>query len=316
MKMLKDLWNYILSLWNVWGGIIVSILIGKAVDYEKVRMDRAVSLILLVLTIVSVLTFIKKAFVGKKLTKAETLIVATQKSVANLDTSLSPIVKGEVLGEKIIETQKITRKVGEAIMKKVKAILKWLCLYWQQWVGLLITYVVAVYTYYCLALDKLNWLFEWLPKDFGWVLSAKIFIGVVVALGVALITRNQCKWVGVGTNEKCKEYKEHLQELIEAGVPQLSSSAKSTLKSALKEAQNQLKLAEAKLSSLKKKAKQIETDIINNQALYEVLKNDSTSQLLMQLQEQYSKAVDEVSQKQNEISKLNADIENLTNALS
>lgn len=316
MKFVKELWNSIVSLWNVWGGFILSLLIGKAVNFEKLRMDTAVSYILLLLAIMSALTIIKKNVFRKKISKIEALALMTQKTVSNIDTSIDPLGKMETLGNNIIETKKITRKVGILIMTKIKTILKWLGNYWQQWIGLLGTYVVACYVYYCIAMDKLNWLFEnWLPQEQSWILTAKIIVAIIVALGVALVTRNQCKWVGLGSNEKVKEYKEALQNLTNEAIPQLSSSAKATIRSTLKEKQSSLKLLEANLSSVQKQAKQLENDIKDKQTLFSIIQVAGATETMINLQQKYQETVNQITTLGNEIEVINNDIENLTNAL-
>lgn len=313
MKFLKELWQTFISLWNIWFGVLLSFLIGRYVEWDKLRMDRVVSIIALTIASISALTIIKKYCFGKKLNKVESLSLLGQR---NINNALDPVSTGEEIGEKVIKTHEISRKVRINIVKKLKAIFKWLGTYWQQWIGLLGTYLVAVYVYYCLAMDKLNWIFKnWIPQDFGWVLSAKIVVAVLVALGVALVTRNQCKWVGVGSNDRAKEYKKHLNDLALGAIPQLNSSTKSVLKDALKEKQKLLKVCEANLASLKKQLAQFETEISAKNILFSTIHVDNAQSIMNELNAKWNETQANITIAENELKTLNEDINNLTNAL-
>lgn len=109
------------NLWNIYGGILMSTLIAYINDFSKSSMDTTTSYIVLTLTCISVLTFLKITVFRKKSNGLIDKTALQQQSFKAMNVAVDPFRNGEEIGNVIVETTKIGKKVGSKMWIKIKA---------------------------------------------------------------------------------------------------------------------------------------------------------------------------------------------------
>lgn len=254
--------NLIRRYWDIFSGTIFGLALSAIVSFKIEKIQLIYSVIILVLLCIGlfkvVKTSIEKSMKRKKIIIDK--IVENQKPMKAIIMAQNPTKQGEELAEVLIDTM----KGGKKIMKKIKNLFIWIAKYWQQIVGLLGAIAYEVLITIMLIYDKFGFVLNRLPQTFAWQLGSKIAIGVGSLIAVIFIVRNQVKWVGVGSLDTARKY---LEELSNSKANKLSTTAKASLKKALKVCKNELSKYEKTLNSYKKDQSKIKTEISDLQEL-------------------------------------------------
>ncbi len=156
------------ELWNVYGGLVLSTSIAWANDFSKGSMDTTTSYIVLSLTCISVLTFLKITLLKKKVGAVENSMLQ-QKSLKAMKTALNPTENGEKIGNTLIETIEISRKVGNTM---------------KNWImknkGAITTTIVAILTIVACVCTKIN-------NEFATLVTINGYNVIAIVGGVATI---------------------------------------------------------------------------------------------------------------------------------
>ena len=224
MKKISDkaitLIKNIAKLWDIYGGLIMSTILSKIVDFSKIAMDNITSYLVLTIVCISTLFFLKKNFIDKlHMTKkiyknnlGEKVVINSQPTIKAIDTAINSEEIGEELGLTLVKTYNIFKKIGGIFMSKIKNFFKWVWLYRQQLIGILGTVSYSILIVYAYIFDKFGWLIDGLnlPQTFACQLTVKIIVGLVSMLFVYYMVRNQIVWRGVGSIEKAKQFLDQL----------------------------------------------------------------------------------------------------------
>lgn len=290
IKLFKTFIAKMKELWNVYGGIALSTLIAWVNGWNKMEMDRWASYLVLTLTCVSVLTFLKLVFFKKK--SANVLdkgALQSQKSVKNLQTAINPMQVGEELGTTIIYTV----KGGKIVMKKLKNFFKEL---WGNKFTLSNTLIVlflatltqvATYTEY---LYKIQWFAE---NE----LVVKIASPIIALLWVFIDLFTTYTKYGFESLEALAKRKE------EAKLKQLTKEQKSSLKATIKKLRDSLDIA-------KEKKKELHSLVANFETLMGVGYNLNATE-----RDEYNSAVTQINNIDNTILNLETKIKDLEEKL-
>lgn len=144
LELFKKIFSGFLEMWNFYGGIILSTLLSWVFDFNRTHMDTTTSYIILSITIISVLTIIKKEK-KKKITddskvkekeekkpkekkekkKKEKLNIIEKTTLLNpqfkaLENALHPLETAKDLSNTIIETTTLLERLGILMKEKIK----------------------------------------------------------------------------------------------------------------------------------------------------------------------------------------------------
>ena len=220
MRFLKEYWDIIIAL-------ILAVISGVLTHWEYYQLQLIYIIIMLLFVYVGCIRMLR-VIISKpnKKIKEEKI------------DSTNPAQVGEKrLGELIIELL----KGGKKIMEKIKKFFKWLWTYRQQLIGLLGALVYALITVYAYVFDKFGWLLQCFPQTEGWSLGVKIGVGVLSAIFLFYLVRNQVKWCGVGSLTSATNY---LNGISNKTASTLSSNARKAISNELQNARKILKTAQ------------------------------------------------------------------------
>lgn len=120
---MKELVNKIKDLWNIYGGIALSTLIAWLSNWNRDSIDKWSSYILLCITCISLLTFLKVVLFKKKPNNiADNIALNQTRNVRVIKTALNPESVGEELGNAIIYTINGGKKMKEKLSAFFKLI--------------------------------------------------------------------------------------------------------------------------------------------------------------------------------------------------
>lgn len=143
LELFKKIFSGFLELWNFYGGIILSTLLAWVFDFNRTHMDTTTSYIILSITIISVLTIIKKENKKKivqdsnfkdnepkknkdkkEKKKKEKLNIIEKTTLLNpqfkaLENALNPLETAKDLSETIIETTTLLERIGKFMKEKI-----------------------------------------------------------------------------------------------------------------------------------------------------------------------------------------------------
>lgn len=145
IEYLKKIFANLFNMWNFYSGIILSTLLAWLFDFNRTSMDKTTSYIILTITIISVLTIIKRDRKTYKLEKKDSNKVNEEKKVKEkekkkkkkeklnilekttllnpqfkaLQSALSPLESAKDLSETIIETTTLIERLGKFMKEKI-----------------------------------------------------------------------------------------------------------------------------------------------------------------------------------------------------
>lgn len=303
-KRIKKITKSIINLWNIYGGIILSYLFAKYMNFDKSSMDIMTSYLIMNLAFISTLTLIKCNLSNKKTENLlDKALMYSQNSVRLMQIATNPNEKIKELGNTIEETQKIIGKVENNMWKNIKNVLNWIKTYWQQIVGLVSTFAVACVTVYAFIFDKFGWLLQYFPEGETWEIAIKISVGIFAVIGVIFMVRNQVKWVGIGSITTAQEYLESLSKTVEG---ELSDKAKLQVKASIKTLKTNLKGLEKEYDVIYSTFKNIDGQLSVQNELLKLGAGDMNTVKELTI---------EKSKLQGELNQISAKIENAQNSI-
>lgn len=113
----------VLKYWNVWGGVLIATFIAFLKEFNKTSMDSTTSYIVMVLTIIGAMTFMRSKFQDKKQKTLEK-VLSEQKSLKVMKLANNPEMEVQKIAEKIDKTIEIVSE--DKTMKKIADFFKWL----------------------------------------------------------------------------------------------------------------------------------------------------------------------------------------------
>lgn len=238
--------------WDILGGTIIGIIISVLVDWHIEKVQLAYSVIILILVFVGFLKVLmsdcskgKIEELNKNLIENDVLhkVANSQIPIKAMKISENPTLEGEELGILFLNSMKGRKKK----MIKIKNFFKWIVKYKEQLIGLCGSVVYASLTIYAYIFDKFDFILKYFPTTKGWELGVKISIGIISILFIVFGIRNQCKWVGVGSLDKAREYIEQLGNKV---GNKLSPEAKKIVQNALRALENTLKQAKVEYNKV------------------------------------------------------------------
>ena len=249
IKTLRVIFRKTRELWNVYGGIALSTFIAWLTRWNKVQMDTWASYLILTLTCISVLTFLKIVFTKTKKKKTNFIdkgALQSQKSLKTLKTALDPMQVGEEVGTAIIYTV----KGGKKFVKKLGNFFKEL---WGNKFTISNTLIILFFA----TLSQVATFTEYLYR-FTWFAEHEMIVKIASPIIAGV-------WVFIDLLTTYTKYGfESLEEIAkrkeEKKLATLSKEEKVRLKANLKNFKNSLDIA-------KEKKKELYTLISNYEAL-------------------------------------------------
>ena len=290
---MKKILLKILGLWNIYVGILGSVLIAWIFDFSMGAMDNITTFLLMTLVFMSTLTFIKWQVTNKKPNTLIEKAIMTNPTVRTINNAIDPMQSGQEIGQAILETTNMIERIEKKMWNKIKKFFKWVKTYWQQIVGLL-----GVFAYIT---DRFGWLLEYFPKTEGWEIGVKIGVGVIAVLFLFFQVRNQVVWRGVGSIAKATDFLQGLSKRAEA---QLSPKTKANVKHALKTLKSHLKTLQKNYNTLVYKLDTIKEELASELELLNLVGGDNTK---------YNQLVQEKKQIELDISKIESAIHDSEN---
>lgn len=240
MKRLKDAWEKLKGLWNIYGGIGISTLIAWLTKWNKSEMDKWSSYLILMLTCISVLTFFKIVLFKKKASAIDKVANA-DKSVKTLKTAVDPARSGEEIGTAII----FTINGGKKVMVKFKNFLKEI---WGNKLTITNTIIVLFFATLSQVVTYTDYLYR-----ISWFAENELVIKIASPIIAGI-------WVFIDLFTTYTKYGfESLQELADRKMSKLSKEEKARLKTNLKTLKESLSTAESKYADLIKAVRDFET---------------------------------------------------------
>lgn len=258
-KFFKSIFTFvikpIIDLWNIYGGVLLSMFIGKLTEYNKNSMDTFTSFIIMTLACIGALTFIKVSVFKKKANKLDT-VVSQQSSIKTIKTAIDPVASGEELGKMIIETTTNFERIGSKTMEKIKAFFKKLWGNKFTLISIITNSLICAFVDYLILFEYfIN--FEWFKKN-----QLAFTIGVIVITVLVLIVTIYTVITKYGW-ESLNELNKRIQEKKEYKASRLSSEQKHVLK-------NQIAIVESGIKDSKARVKTYTKIIDNFQVLQSV----------------------------------------------
>lgn len=247
-KFFKSIFTFvikpIIDLWNIYGGVLLSMFIGKLTEYNKNSMDTFTSFIIMTLACIGALTFIKVSVFKKKANKIDN-VVSQQSSIKTIKTAIDPVASGEELGKIIVETTTNLERIGSKTMEKIKAFFKKL------WGNKFTLISIIANSLICAFVDYLI-LFEYFIK-FEWFKQNQLTytIGVIVLSIVVLIITIYTVITKYGW-ESLSELNKRIQEKRDYKISKLTSEQKHVLKSQIAIVESGIKSSKAQLKTYSK----------------------------------------------------------------
>lgn len=170
IKTIKKTIEKIISLWNIYGGIILSTFIAWLTNFSKDSMDNITSYLVMTLTCISVLTFFKLVLFKKKSSGVVDGITLNQSSIKAMKTAINPLETGKEIGTTIIQTKNMLERLGTKIMN---------------WIsknkGAIIGVVSAVLGTLELCF---NFVGQYLPQEIGFNVVSVLYYGIGTIISV------------------------------------------------------------------------------------------------------------------------------------
>ena len=298
---MKKILLKILGLWNIYVGILGSVLIAWIFDFSRGAMDNITTFLLMTLVFMSTLTFIKWQVTNKKPNTLIEKAIMTNPTVRTINNAIDPMQSGQEIGQAILETTNMIERIEKKMWTKIKKFFKWVKTYWQQIVGLLGVFAEATIITYAYITDRFGWLLEYFPKTEGWEIGVKIGVGVIAVLFLFFQVRNQVVWRGVGSIAKATDFLQGLSMRAEA---QLSPKTKANVKHALKTLKSHLKTLQKNYNTLVYKLDTIKEELASELELLNLVGGDNTK---------YNQLVQEKKQIELDISKIESAIHDSEN---
>lgn len=290
---MKRLLKQIIEELNIYGGIVLSILIGWLCKFEKFNMDKVTSFLLLTLTIVGLGTIIKSKIFHKKLSPVEKAVLSqpTLKAVDNM------VEESKVDEKELKERMKRTERKWKIIMKRIGNFFKWL---WGNKVTLttiLINVAVVGFANYLTFAEQLM-RFEFVAEN---SLAFKIAVPVVSGLYTILST------FAIVNKRGCESLKE-LAEITEQKKAEKLSKLTKEQKAVIK---NEIYEIQAKSAKAKEQLASFDKIIANFQVLSKIEHYSVPQEKVIE----YQNATNQYGLVQSTYAKLQEELANLKNSL-
>ena len=292
---MKRLLKEIIDLWNVYGGLAIATAIGFILNFEKIKMDKVTSFLLLLLALCGTLTLLKtKVFHAKPKVIDKALMSTTPTTkVVDLTIQENDIVSERVIKEKI---KRIERK-WKIMFKKIGNFFKWI---WGNKVTLttilanLIIVAGANYVVFAEFLAQYEW---FVTHQLAFKIIVPSLSGLYTVLSVyATINKRGC--------ESLKELAEISDAKKQEKLAQLTKEQKAVIKNAICETQELIAKAKEKKASFDK--------IISN---FQVLSNIGGYVVPQEKKVEYNNAVTGYATLEAELKHLENELTNLKNSL-
>lgn len=245
-KLIEKITTFFKEYWNIYTPFIISTIISWFTNWNANQLQVTNQYFGNIISLCCLLTMLKFLFFPNKDKKGIEKIVTSQKSVKNMEIT-SDIEKTL---EETIDLVKTSVKGGKSFMNKIKQFFKWVWKYKEQLIGLTGTLIYAIFVVYVYVNDKFGWVFEIIPNTDFWNYAVRISFGILSAIFVFYVVRNQVKWCGLGSLEKAQEYLDSLAEKF-TSESTLSDKAKKKISEALKTMNKSLKEAKTLLDKYK-----------------------------------------------------------------
>lgn len=237
--MITKIKNY----WDIFGGIITSILFAILADFKYERIQLIYSIIILMLVTIGIFRIVKQEVEKKGQKRKHTIIddmVDGQKSIKAISLSQAPTQEGEKIGKIII----ILWGVTKTTMEKIKT-------FFSKFKGYMLTTALAILTIIEMCGGYINSLFD----------GALTINGIEV---LPLVTLVCATVVGVISNGYTKEQREKIKALF---------SNSTTNELVREEIKKNIKEKTAQLSQFNKELVALERELKNYESELETLKN-------------------------------------------
>lgn len=290
-KIIKEL----LELWNVYGGIAVASAIAWALNFEKIKMDKITSFILLLLAVCGLLTLVKTKVFHSKVKPIDKALMSTSSTTKVVDITIG---KDDIVSEKKIkEKMKRTERKWKIMFKKIGNFFRWI---WGNKVTLttiiinLLVVGVANYVVFAEFLAQYEW---FTTHQLAFQIAVPSASAIYTALSVyATVNKRGC--------ESLKELEEISEQHKQEKLAQLTKEQKAVIKNAICETQELLAKAKEKKASFDK--------IISN---FQVLSNIGGYVVPNEKKVEYNSAVSGYASLEAEIKHLENELTNLKNSL-
>jgi len=233
VKIVKSILKKLISLWTVYGGIALSLVIAWWTNFTKNKMDLWTAFLTLTITCIGLLTFVKSVVLKRKQdTSIESMAMIRNRNAHSLDKVISPEENSKELGELIIHSV----KEGKEIMSKIGKFLKLLWGNKYTLASIISNLAVTAFAQFLMYSDMLN-KYEFFVQH---TLAFRIAVTVLCALWLidnifCVVTKYGLESLG-DLKERSEKKK---QEAIEKLTPEQKATFKNTLVS-FKEKHNEL----------------------------------------------------------------------------
>lgn len=120
----NKLFKFIIDLWNVYGGIVLSTIIAKILSFKIEEMEKTSAYLILMIACIGVLTSIKCLVFRQSKTLVDKAITHSSTPLKAIDTATNPVASSEELTGMIIETTSFLERLGKSMKVKIKNFFK------------------------------------------------------------------------------------------------------------------------------------------------------------------------------------------------